>query len=383
MPKINDIQQKILQLDGGKYELLMDEYLYRRYGLDNITPLGLQTGSSKTTKGTPDSYIKLANGQYIFIMSGTQRNSFKKIKEDIQSCLNPDKTGIAINKIDKIYCCHTSTNIKPGQQEELCSLFANIELVGIGTVAYDLLYKYQALAKDHLDINIDTDQILSIEEFVKKNDYYSYATPLDKELLCRDKEIKETLELLARGHVLLIFGRSGTGKTKFALELVNHYAEKNNTIIKCVKQNGEPIYEDIKAHFPDDNNYIILIDDANQLTQLELFTGLCVDKSRSHSTTLILTVRDYAKESVLKKIIKILSPIQYELKPLNNQDIREIIKKNWSINNVIYSDRIIKIANGNIRLAIMASKCTVDRNIADIKMLPIYMIITSTKQLQN
>lgn len=51
----NDIQQAILQLEGGEFQKLFDRYLMKKYKFKNIQTLGVQTGTNKPTKGVPDS----------------------------------------------------------------------------------------------------------------------------------------------------------------------------------------------------------------------------------------------------------------------------------------------------------------------------------------
>lgn len=62
MSNVNLIQSKIMQLEGGAFQSLFDEYLYKRYRLRNIQTLGVQAGTNKPTKGTPDSYVRTEDG---------------------------------------------------------------------------------------------------------------------------------------------------------------------------------------------------------------------------------------------------------------------------------------------------------------------------------
>ena len=41
MSNINIIQNKIMELDGGEFQKLFDEYLYKRNGFSNIQTLGV------------------------------------------------------------------------------------------------------------------------------------------------------------------------------------------------------------------------------------------------------------------------------------------------------------------------------------------------------
>ena len=59
MSRINEIQTMIKSLSPGAYQKLMDAYLHKKYEFENIETLGMQAGTDKTTKGTPDSYVCL------------------------------------------------------------------------------------------------------------------------------------------------------------------------------------------------------------------------------------------------------------------------------------------------------------------------------------
>ncbi|MCB4985706.1 ATP-binding protein, partial [Streptococcus mutans] len=119
MSQINKIENAIKELEGGKFQNLGDAYLRRKYHFENLVSLGSQEGTDKTTKGIPDSYAE-EDDKYIYIMYGTHKSVIPKLKEDIQSV----KEKILDEKIDedkvgRIICCHTSSNIEIKQKEEL------------------------------------------------------------------------------------------------------------------------------------------------------------------------------------------------------------------------------------------------------------------------
>jgi len=62
----NLIERKLIELEGGKFQRLCNEILNRQIN-GTVTNSGGKDGTDKTIKGTPDSYILLKNGQYIFI----------------------------------------------------------------------------------------------------------------------------------------------------------------------------------------------------------------------------------------------------------------------------------------------------------------------------
>lgn len=169
MSKINQIEKAILELEGGAYQKLMDAYLYKRFNFTNFEPLGSQEGTNKTTKGVPDSYVTTQDGKYIFIMYGTvSGSSYAKIEKDILDCLDENKTNIKIDEIQKIICCYTSTNITPNQNKKLLSHFESTVLIGLAEVVKDLFFKYQKIAKDFLNISIDTHQIFDETDFINQ-----------------------------------------------------------------------------------------------------------------------------------------------------------------------------------------------------------------------
>lgn len=355
MSKINQIQLAILSLDPGAYQALMDSYLFVKYGFSNILPYGSHSGTNKTTKGTPDSFVRCNDGRFILIAYGTvEKHAFKKIESDILNCLDSKKTGIETEDIARIICCHTSTNLSPGDVKQLCSHFSDTVLIGLGDVSYDLCYHYPELAKSFLGISVNTNQIFKVQDFISYEARNPYGASLDMPLLCREQEKKEIVELLDREHVVLISGPSGVGKTRLTLEAAKEYAHDKGNELRVIRSNGEPILDDIRAAFPDDNNYIAFVDDANQLAYLNHFLDICADLNRHHSFKIVMTVRDYAKEKLLRTVRSVIAPALYEVNALTSQDIGRILAEDLDIKNTDLQKHIQDIAKGNIRIAIMA-----------------------------
>ena len=105
--------------------MLFDEYLYKKYKFNNIQTLGVQTGTNKPTKGTPDSYVLTEDKKYILINYGSVSvQPADKIRTDIMSCFDAAKLSLDRDKIKKIICGHRSTNIHIEQfdsiREENC-----------------------------------------------------------------------------------------------------------------------------------------------------------------------------------------------------------------------------------------------------------------------
>lgn len=362
MSRLNAIQQKIIELDPASYQKMMDSYFCNKYGFQNIMSLGSKEGQNKTTKGTPDSFVKCDNGKYILIEYGTVQSSVvAKIRSDIKDCLDENKTGISVDQIEQIICCHTSTNLKPGDVESLCSMFSNVLLVGLDDVSMDLCYRFQNIAKDFLGIAGDTNQICSIGEYIHSFSKNQYATPLDTQLLQRDREIKEIIDALNSTNCVLLSGKSGVGKTRLALSILEQWSSLNNSIAKVVHSNGSNICDDLSISFPDNRDYIVLIDDANEFTQLKGIVEFCNLQSRNHKFKIILTVRDYAVQTVINSIKSHCAYSIHEIFPLSDNGIKLVLSDVLDIKNDLIQQRIVDIARGNLRMAVMAAVC-VSRN---------------------
>lgn len=363
MTKINQIQNAILSLDPGAYQKFMELYLMKRFGFPNIESYGSQLGTNKTTKGTPDAFVRCDDGRFILIQYGTVgSNPYNKIESDIQACLDSTKTGICTEDISQIICCHTASNFKPAQVKQLCSYYPNTTLIGVAEVSYDVYLKYPDLSKDHLSIAIDTHQIFDVDSFLAHISHNPYSVSLDMPLLCRDKELQDLDELLVNNQTLLITGPSGIGKTKLALEAAKRFANSKNYDLKIIKSNGENIYEDVKSTFSDDRKYIILIDDADQLLQLKLLLDTILTPEHNNNVKIIITVRDYAKNKTLTTAKTITLPCVYEVSKLSNDSISQILVANLNIRNKQTQDRILHIAKGNMRIAIMAAICALKKD---------------------
>lgn len=369
MSRINVIQNEILQLDGGSFQKLFDAYLLKKYNFKNIQPLGVHSGTNKTTKGTPDSFVKSDNGNYTLIMYGTVETApFSKLEKDLLSCFNKDKLELPEEKIEKLICAYTSTNIHIEQIDALEKLIdgITIEMIGLGTISHDLLVNYPFLASKYLNIPIDTEQIFTHDEFVKKYDQNRINASLDMNLLHREQELSELNEYITNNKLTLVTGNSGIGKTRIVLEICKRYETKGWTVL-CVKNNGELLYNDIRYYFSDKGNYLLFIDDANQTTSLEYVLNFIIDPPMYINIKTILTVRDYAKDRVLASVQKFTLPGQIQIKPLKKQEIKDVLTNNLKIRNDIYLDKIVDISNGNIRLAILAGRMLIDKGHIGIK----------------
>lgn len=305
MSKLTDIKNRIDQMDGGAFQNLCDAYLSYK-GYKNIYSLGMRTGTDKTAKGNPDTYFLTAENKYVFVMYTTQKTDFlKKAIEDIDKCFDSQKTGVSAEDIVEIIYCHTYGRLGPGDDQYLrqyCEKHgAVLTLIGLDQLGNDIFRECPILARDFLGISIDSGQILPMDMFVAKHDANRMSAPLGTEFLFREKELEKAKTALHDNDVLLIAGPAGVGKTRFALELCRQLAEENSYTVFVIKNNNLQLYEDLVSAVEEGKDYLVLVDDANELSGLHHvleYLPKAAIGSR-HISKLILTVRDYARKQDL------------------------------------------------------------------------------------
>ena len=273
MSKYIEIESKLKIIEGGLFQRLCNELLLRM-GYQNIHSLGSQAGTEKTTPGTPDTYFKDSDDKYIFVEYTTQQdNIFKKIKDDIIKCFDSEKTGIPVQDIVEIIYCHVSSNLTAQNDKELHELCLekNVKLTiyGIDEIADKINRHYKSLAKEYLGLSIDTNQIFTIDEYIKWYDSNEMMTPLSTTFQFRNEEMIKMIDSLEKNKVILVKGKAGVGKTRLSLEVVKQFSKDNDYKVYCIKSFDLQIREDIASVIDHPGNYLFLIDDANELIGLK------------------------------------------------------------------------------------------------------------------
>ena len=368
MAKLTDIKYRIDQLDGGAFQNLCDAYLTCR-GYGTGYSLGMKAGTDKTAKGNPDTYFLTTNQKYVFVMYTTQKTDFvNKALEDLQKCFDPEKTGVAAKDVVEIVYCHTYGRLIPGDHQVLCKFCrdrnAVLTLIGLDELGSDLYTKYPRLAKDYLGISIDTGQVTSAQEFVRIHDANKMSAPLDTVFMFRSEEIKEAKQKLDRSNVLIITGPAGVGKTRLALQLCEELAAEKGYEILCIKSNGLELFEDLTTSLEVDKDYLVFVDDANELTGLHFVLGYLQKEAKNTKCIkkIIMTVRDYARHQIVSQVLEVEKPEIQRVGLLKDDDMRKLMEAAFEIKNPLYLDRIVAIAEGNARLAMLAGKVAAEAN---------------------
>ena len=359
MSKINQIQNQLLELEGGAFQKLADAYLHKR-GYERINPLGSVIGADKVRKGNPDTLVSLPNGKYVFAEHTTQREKVcEKLKADLQKCFDETKCGIPIEKVEELVFCHTSTLTAAEETnlaEECQRRGVNLNIFGIGPISHDLYQKYPGLARDFLGIEVDTGQIVPPDEFVATYNKNRLAARLDTAFHFREAEVEQALQGLEESDLVIVFGRAGVGKSRLALECCNQFAQAHPEYqVYCVFNRGQDLFEDLRVHFSEPRHFIILVDDANRTSRFEYLIQLIQCQRDDQRIKVVATVRDYALTKTRQTAQAYGRATELGLRPLDENQIKQLVKNEYDIHHGLYLDRIVEIAQGNPRLAIMAA----------------------------
>ncbi len=366
MAKQDQIRISLKDVNDTKFQRLSEEIL-SKLGYENINPIGIAKNSEKPKPGTPDTLVSLDNGKYLFAEHTTDQGSSlkKKIREDIEKCLDESKTKIPLKDIESIYYFYNS-NLDSDFEYQVRKLCADnsirLETYNLERLVRVLHDRFPTVAKDHFGIQIDSGQIMSTSEFISSYAKSNLATPLTTSFQFREQEFEEALNALNSENVLVISGPPGCGKTRFALELLDKKSKSDSSLKTwCVLNSGGEIFDDVKYRFSDEGKYMILVDDANRLGgRLGYFLDLMRKSDENHRATIIITVRDYAEKNVRELVDEYTQHHALTLEPLTDDQIREFVEKEFGILNNRYKDRIADISGGNPRLAVMASQVSLE-----------------------
>lgn len=366
MSKINQIQEALKEIEGGEFQKLADSYIHKK-GYNNINPIGSVTGANKVSKGTPDTFVRQENGKLIFAEYTTeQKNLSGKLKGDFGKCLDVSKTGVPLNEIEEIVFCHNSL-LSPEDEQELYiegeKHGIKIKVIGIGSISFDLYQKYPSLAQDFLGISIDTGQILEPDDFVANVGRNQLTTPLDTDFHFREQEIQQISEELENSNLVIVSGQAGIGKSRLALQALQNFKDVHPNIeTRCIYNRGPDLFEDIRTHFSQPGNFLILVDDANRITQFDYVIDLIQNQRLDQKIKVIATVRDYARNKINQAAKSLGTTSEIKLEPMEAQEIKDLVKDQYSITNLLFLERITEISGGNPRLAIMAAKVAVEHD---------------------
>ncbi|MGD7046149.1 hypothetical protein [Jeotgalibacillus proteolyticus] len=368
MSRLQTIENRLTEINETVFQELCDSYLIlRNSNYASFARTGSQTGKQKTIKGTPDSFFLLPGGKYIFVEYSTNISAgAKKLREDIEKCLDQEKTGIAIESIKEIVLC-MNFNLKSDDVNQLNSFIEDkditLTLITLDLLALELHLQHRDLVHQYLDLAFDTGQIVSLESFIKEYNKASngIATPLDNYFLHREKEKSELGEAIYTSDFVILNGAAGVGKTKLAIETIKDLlTEHKNYQAYCVSYKNFNLLQDLYDYFDPNKDYILFVDDANRIDAFNQILGF-YKTDRKGKFKIVITVRDYALNEI-KNLCGNLSKTVLDIEKLKDEHIVDIIKAEpFKVFNEGYQNKIIEIADGNPRLAIMSALLAIEK----------------------
>lgn len=363
MSRFQAIENGLKSINGTVFQELCDSYLkLKNKNYLAFSRTGTQTGKQKTTKGTPDSFFLLPNGKYLFVEITTDTSTKDKLANDIRACFNFKKTKIPINKIEEIILC-INWNIDQKEILKLNTLVkkynnnVTVQYLMLQELAIELHLNHRDLVHEYLRLPLDTGQIVSMETFIGEYNKASkgISTPLDNTFLHRETELDQLKQAIHSNDFVILTGSPGVGKTKLALEGIKSFLADNLTFgAYCISYKHHTLLDDLFQYFDSEKDYILFVDDANRIDAFNQITGF-YRVIRKGKLKVVITVRDYAFQEI-GILCQEFSPIRLDLEKFTDEDVIDIIKAEpFEILNSDYHKEIVRIADGNPRLAIMTA----------------------------
>lgn len=359
-----DIERALAQCGPGQFEKVIGAILDAR-GIRGLTLLGSVVGKDKTRSGVPDAYASVDGRSFVFAACTTETGSSqveRKLFDDVAQCADTDKTGVPIEAIDVLYLAFNST--LPPEALTRVAAFAEekglkVNFLSVSEIAGDLSRRYTWIAKDFFGIQVDTGQVLSVDAFVRAYDQGLLATPLETRFLFRDADLADAIERCGKAD-LVIKGGPGTGKTRFAIELVRSLAAQG-LHIRCVLSSEQPIVQEIDRHFSEAGQYVVLLDDANRVNGLDHVVRAIRDRVDARSVRFIFTVRNYALPEVRAALTALRSaPEELELSAFTHEETEAFLEQSFEVRNRDFQQQVWRLSKGNARLATMAAKLALE-----------------------
>lgn len=369
MNRIQSIENNLTSINDAVFQELCDKLIYSKYRNPvAFARIGSVNGKQKTKKGTPDSFLLMPDGNYIFTEITTNVSDKDKLLKDIDACFDFNKTNVSSDKIKEINLFF-NFNLDQCYIEKLKSVAnsfnpkTSIKFWSLDLLTYELSMNYPDLVSDYLGLTFDTGQIVSIEKFISEYNRSSHgiATPLDNEFIQRRQEMDEVKRKIAEKDFIIVTGAAGVGKTKLVLESIREFIQENKTYKSyCISYKYSSILSDLYQYVKDGDDYILFVDDANRINDLNQLIAYYQSKQFG-KLKILITVRDYAYSDLYLNCPAELTEV-IKLKKLSDNQLIDIVKgEPFGITNPNYQDVIIRISDGNPRLAIMLSRLAVEK----------------------
>lgn len=199
MSRLQAIENALSSINEAVFQELCDSFLaIRNSNYSAFSRTGSKSGKQKTVTGTPDSFLLLPSGKYIFVEHSTNiTKGVSKLIEDVSKCTDTEKTGVPLKQIAEIILC-INFNLKTAEIEKLRETLINtrigLTVYTLDSLAIELHLHHRDITHEYLGLPFDTGQIVSLEKFNAEYNRVSkgISTPIDNTFLHREQELKRT-----------------------------------------------------------------------------------------------------------------------------------------------------------------------------------------------
>lgn len=362
---LQEVENAIRVMNQAAFQELCDLFMIsknRDYRAFVCT--GSQYGKQKTTKGTPDTFILTHDGKYIMVEYSTnETKKEKKLIDDFEKCLTEE--GIEKSRLK---CIVLFANYELNRDETIAiQMYADethtpYDIYDGSRLARELYVNHKDLVFRCLGIPVDTGQIVSVKTFVQEYDNASgaIAAPLSNEFLYREQEIRDIKIGLSEKDFILLHGAPGVGKTKLAIQAILEFCKDNPGFHRyCISYKGGELLTDLTCNIDLNNDNIVFVDDINRISSFNSIVGF-YSSIRKGKLKIIMTVRDYALEQA-RAMCYPHNCFELQVNPMSSEQVSEIVRLGFKIENKKYLDKISNISKGNPRIAMMAGKLAIEK----------------------
>ena len=362
---LQEVENTIKSMNQAAFQELGDLFLIskdRDYNAFVCT--GSQYGKQKTTKGTPDTFILTHDGKYIMVEYSTDETKRgKKLIADFEKCLK--ERGVEKTKLERILLF---ANYKLNKEEAVAiqkyaeETHTSYQIYDGGRLARELCIHHKNLIFSCLGIHMDTGQIVSIDDFVHEYDNAAgaIAAPLSNAFLYREQELQSIKTGIEKSDFILLHGAPGVGKTKLAIHAISEYCKENPSYhAYCISYKGGELLTDLTCNINLNDDNIVFVDDINRISSFMTIIGF-YSSIRKGELKIVMTVRDYALEQA-KAMCFPHNCLEIQVNPMSYEQVSEIVRLGFHIENKMYLDKISTISKGNPRIAMMAGKLAIEK----------------------
>ena len=362
---LQEVENAIRAMNQAAFQELGDLFMISRdRDYNAFICTGSQYGKQKTTKGTPDTFILAHDEKYIMVEYSTdETKKEKKLITDFEKCLTEE--SIEKSKIKKIILF---TNYKLSKDAAIAvqkyaeETHTSYQIFDGSRLARELFVNHKDLIFRCLGLPIDTGQIVSIADFVREYDNAAgaIAAPLSNTFLYREQELTTIKTSLKDYDFILLHGAPGVGKTKLAIQAILDYCKETPTYhAYCISYKGGELLTDLTCNIDLNENNIVFVDDINRISSFISIVGI-YSSIRNGKLKIVMTVRDYALEQA-KAMCFPQNCLEIQVNPMSYEQVSEIVRLGFHIENKIYLDKISTISKGNPRIAMMAGKLAIEK----------------------